>query len=221
MNSLKGTIVATMASVLALGSTVVNADRGNKYEFTLQVPYLYQETIDFDGGANVRVNSDAGFGFSAGFNYSDNLNLRGSFTWNSTSYNAERVLDDGNNTVENIGGVFDSFTANLMADYYFLDGPITPFINGNIGWTTVDSNIAAGPPNSVCWWDPWWGYICDYYQPTYGDDSFSYGIGAGVRFDISNQHFIRAGYYERWLDVDNAIDDPTFGTLSVEFGFMY
>ncbi|WP_339617319.1 outer membrane beta-barrel protein, partial [uncultured Gilvimarinus sp.] len=146
---IKGTVTAAVASVLALSSTMATADRGNKYEFSLQVPYLYDESIDFDGGASVKVNSDAGFGFSAGYNYSDNVNLRGSFTWNSTSYDAARVLDDGNNTVEPFGGVFDSFSASLVGDYYFLEGPFTPFVSANLGWTAVDSNIAAGPPNET------------------------------------------------------------------------
>lgn len=94
-------------------------------------------------------------------------------------------------------------------------------VSGQIGWTAVDSNIASGPPGSVCWWDAWWGYICDYYQPTYTADTFSYGVGAGIRFDINPRMFVRAGYQERWLDVDYVNSNPSLGTTVFELGFMY
>ena len=221
MNIVKATLLSGLFGVLALCAATASADRTDKYEFTLQIPYAYGDDIDFGGGANVDVNSDAGFGFTMGYNYSEQLNLHGNFTWNSVSYDATRVLDDGDNTEEKFGGVLDTFSASVAGDYYFIDGPFTPFVNASLGWTYIDSNVASGRPESLCYWDPWWGYICDYYQPTYNSDSWSYGLGAGVRFDMNDHYFIRAGYYERWIDIDEAKGSPSTGILSLEFGFMY
>ncbi len=211
-------VLVSFVCVLALPA---NADRIKKYEFSLQVSYLYGETIDFEGGAAADIASDPGFGFTAGYNYSNKLNLRASLTWNDTRYDGQRVIDDGNRTVETISSVMDTFSCNGVADYYFIEGRFTPFVSGMIGWTSIDSNIAAAYPEEVCWWGPWWGYVCDYYQPTYGGDSFSYGVGGGLRLDLSPNHFVCVGYYERWIDVDYAESDPALGTAIFEFGFMY
>lgn len=210
--------VAALMMAAALPAT---ADRAYKYEFSLQVPYLYGETVDFEGGASASIASDPGFGFTAGYNYSNHLNLKASLTWNDTRYDGRRVLDDGNGTTETISGVMDTFNFSAVADYYLFDGSFSPFVSGMIGWSAMDGNVAAGFPEEVCWWDPWWGYYCEYYQPTYGADSFSYGVGAGLRFDLSENHFIRAGYYERWLDIEYADSNPSLGSAIVEFGFMY
>ncbi|MDO3387820.1 outer membrane beta-barrel protein [Gilvimarinus sp. SDUM040013] len=212
--------VITVGGILMLALPSA-ADRGQKYEFAFTIPYLTGETFEFDGGASATLNADPGFGFRAGFNHSDHLNVSGQFLWNSTSYDSVRVLDDGEGTEEPVRGVLDGFTASLMADYYFLKGDFTPYISGQVGWAAVDSNIASGPPSSVCWWDPWWGYICNDYQPTYTEDTFSYGVGAGVRFDISPTMFIRAGYQERWLDIDRADSNPSLSTALFELGWMY
>lgn len=211
-------ILACLALFVAIPS---HADRMNKYEFSLQVPYLFDESIEFDGGATAEIASDPGFGFTAGYNYSNNINLRASFTWNDTRYDGQRILDDGANTVDTISGVMDTVSVSGVADYYFSDGKFSPFVSGMIGWTNIDTNIPAGPVNEVCWWDPWWGYVCDWYQPTYGGDYFSWGVGAGLRFDLTSNHFIRAGYYERWLDIDYTSDSPSVGSAIFEFGFMY
>lgn len=102
------------------------ADRGQKYEFAFTVPYLNGETVNFDGGASASLNSDPGFGFRAGFNYTDHISISGQFLWNSTSYDAVRVLDDGERTEQSVRGVLDGFTANLGVDYYLFDGDFTP-----------------------------------------------------------------------------------------------
>lgn len=197
------------------------ADRAGKYEFTFQVPYLYGETFEFEGDASASINSDPGFGFSAGYNYSDHLTFRGNFTWNDTGYNAERVLDDGANTRQPVSGVMDTFSASASLDYNLLRGAFTPFVNAGVGWAAVDSNIASGPPEGVCWWDPWWGYICNNYQPTYTADTFAYSLGAGLRLDLNQRMFLRLGYYERWLDLDRAQGTTSLGSTVFELGFMH
>jgi opacity protein-like surface antigen len=220
MNMKKAALLGGLVSAITLSASSALADRSDSYEFTLQVPYTYAETIESSGGAQIETEADAGFGFSVGYNYSNNFNLHGNFTWNSTSYSATSIIDTPSPTTEAYGGVMDAFTASLTGDYYFGNGALQPFVSGSLGWSTINSNIAAGPVEGVCWWDPWWGYICDYYQPTYGTDSWTYGVGGGLRFDISDKLFLRGGYSERWIDLDNA-GNTSIGTLTVEFGFMY
>ena len=40
----------------------------------------------------------------------------------------------------------------------------TPYVTGGIGYAFIDTNIPDSPPQTACWWDPWWGYVCDTFQ---------------------------------------------------------
>lgn len=59
----------------------------------------------------------------------------------------------------------------------------------------------------------------DYYFST--EDSFTYGIGLGLRFDVIRSHFVRLGYYLDYVDFDNAPDTIDFDSFRFEFGFSY
>ncbi len=187
-------------------------------EYSFIIPYLDGEVIEFDGGAEASIESDIGFGFGVSGFYSDQMAGRMDFLWNSSSYAATRVLDDGNQTEELFAGSFDSFSLLFGGDYYLTRSKLAPFVSANFGYTYIDSNIPANAPVSACWWDPWYGYICDSYIPTYAKDTWSYGVGAGIRFDVSDRHFIKFGYYEEWIDIDRAKGSPGIGVFKLEFG---
>jgi hypothetical protein len=117
-------------------------------------------------------------------------------------------------------GVLDTATVALNLSYYFLDGPLTPFVLGGIGWTFVDSNIPSGPPEGVCWWDPWYGNVCTYYQNTYTKDYFSYNVGIGGRWDVFPGFFLRGSVGWQWVDLGKAgITDFMGGRL--DLGYMF
>lgn len=200
---------------------VARADRINDMEFSLFVPYLDSKTIDFEGGADAELTNDAGFGIGFGYHFTERLAGRADIFWNSTNYNATRVLDDGIGTRQKHGGRLDTASLAASVDYYLTESRFSPYISANLGWTSVDSNIAAGRPVDLCWWDPWWGYICGTSQPTYQEDYFFYGAGLGARFDISRSNFIRLGYYRRWFDTDESSGTPSFDSFRFEFGFSY
>ena len=180
------------ASILVLSSASY-ADRRDNFEFTLIVPFVMSEEVEFDGGASIDINDDPGFGFGMGYHYTDNFALRGDVTWNSVSYDATRVLDDGNGTEERYSGKLDIFALSFGGDYYFTTGTLSPFVNGNVGWTNIDTNITDGGGDTVCWWDPWWGYVCDTILTTYQEDYWHYGVGAGLRLDLNRSTFLRLG----------------------------
>jgi hypothetical protein len=117
------------------------------------------ESLDFKGGSSLETDDELGFSFGLGYNLSQRLLLTGE-------------LDVG------------SFSG--IATWHFMDGPITPYVSATLGWTWVDSNIADGPPQVGCWWDPWYGYICTSLTETKSDTSMSYGFGA-VRIEIGGK----------------------------------
>ncbi len=197
-----------------------SASRAGDLELTLQTRYVDSFEANFDGGASVDVNSDVGFGFGLGYNLSDNLLLRGNLSWAITSYAGSRVLDDGSGTVQNFGSDLEASTLGFGADYYFGEGKIAPFIGGTVGWTFVDTNIPSGPPSNVCWYDPWWGYVCNTSRPTFSETEFSYSAVLGLRFDVNRSVFMRASIGESYIEYDHAIRDSDMTFFQFDLGFV-
>lgn len=208
-------------ALLAMLSTNTFATQEGTTEFSLLIPYLDSTDINFKGGTSAKIDSDPGFGFGFAYNYSSNLAGRIDMTWNSTSYSATRILDDGSQTSRSINGQLETFSISVGGDYYFMDDDFSPFVNGNLGWNIIDTNIADGPPSTACWWDPWYGYICNTYQSTRREDSVFYSLGAGLRMEVGRGNFLKLGYYESWPDIENASGSPSLGTIRLEIGFKY
>ena len=72
--------------------------------------------------------------------------------------------------LESMGVMFD-------LSYYFMTGRFTPFVTTGLGWNFVDTNIPTAPPQVGCWWNPWYGYICEGFQDTKSVDGFAYQAG--------------------------------------------
>lgn len=222
MSRMKSAILCLISMVvLTCMSSQAFAGREGRMEASLLFPYLMKKDIWFDGGATAEIGNDPGFGFGFAYNFSDQLAGRIDLTWNSVGYNAQRVLDDEDKTVQTLSGRLDTFNLLFGADYYFTRGKVAPFISGNFGWTFVDSNIASGPPQGVCWWDPWFGYICEGYQPTHNETNMFVGAGIGLRVNVARRNFIKAGFYQEYMEYKNAGGSEGTNTIRVEFGISY
>ncbi|MDF3130202.1 outer membrane beta-barrel protein [Kiritimatiellaeota bacterium B1221] len=192
-------------------------DRIGSWEFSIPLIYAFDATIDGDGGSRVDLDDDIGFGFAAAYNVSNQLSFGGFFNWSYRGYEAKGPKDDGGdyrytNSLETtaLGG---------SATYFILEGPATPFITGSLGYTFMDTNIQNGPSDVYCYYDPWWGYICNGYVPTRTEDGFSYSLGIGFRFDVSDSVSLQLSYNKSWVELDNTSGTPDFDTIRLDFIF--
>ena len=94
------------------------------------------------------------------------------------------------------------------------------------GWRRIATASRAYPAWStslistpVCWWDPWWGYICFSEWDTYGISKFSYNLGLGLRWNINNAFFTKAAYSREFLSLKNGT--LNFDMAILEFGLMF
>ncbi|WP_455219705.1 outer membrane beta-barrel protein [Kaarinaea lacus] len=195
------------------------SDRGERWQFYLGGNYVNSSSIDFGGGSKADIVGDMGWAFGFGYNFNEKLALDFDLGWNSMSYTGTRVLDNGSK--DTFGGRMDTSSTRFNLIYHFMDKQLTPYITGNIGWTWIDTNIPAGPPGSVCWWDPWWGWICGPYQPTYGSTEFSYGTSLGLRYDAGRAFFFRGSIGKQWIDISSASGTPDFTSYRFEFGWLF
>ena len=215
-------VLATAGLASAQGPMPPFQGRAGKWEFMLSPQYVGSTTADMAGGSKIDTSADLGFGFGFGYNFTGNLALHLNTTWSTSNYKA--TVATVNRTTDEPGtatasGTLDAGTVALDMTYYLMQGPVTPFLVGGVGWTMVDSNIASGPSQDYCWYDPWYGYVCDSYQTTYAKDFFSYNVGVGVRWDVVPGFFLRGLVGMQWLDTDNGTIDTVGGRL--DFGFIF
>ena len=132
-------------------------------------------------------------------------------------YDASLQLDPAGSV--DVSGEVEAFTPFIKGNFNFVDGPITPYVTAGIGWSFIDTNIPNGRPQTGCWWDPWYGYICTTVQDTRTTDSFTYNAGLGVRWDLSTGYSMRLSYEKHWYDLENA--SPDFDQFKLGFVMRY
>lgn len=194
------------------------SDRTGYWDFTVQTRYTAAKDYDGAGGSKLSIEDDLGWGFGVGYNVNERLNIGGFISWRTLDYTAVIVdTDDPSNTTA-YSAWLDTGNFAASAIFSLLPRAFTPYVQGTVGWAMVDTNIPGGLA-SGCWWDPWWGYICDTYATTYGEDGVAYSLGGGLSLQPSRIFFIRVGYDRMWVDLDDAADD--FDMFRVDAGFLY
>lgn len=184
---------------------------------------LYQDStrLLFDGGSSASLDSDFGIALTFGYRFSEHLELGFAFDWQQSGYNATLQSADLPDLRVDVSGDLEAFTPRMWLSYNFLKGPVTPFVNGGIGWTFIDTNIPTSRAQVGCWWDPWWGYICAPYQNTKSIDEFTYTLGAGVGWDISPGFTLRLAFEKHWIDYSKATSTPDLDQLKLGFSVYY
>jgi opacity protein-like surface antigen len=130
------------------------------------------------------------------------------------------VFNTEDNGLQKVKHKMSVFSGQFNGTWNMIDGPLTPYLQAGLGWTYVDSNVTDGPPTTGCWWDPWWGYVCRNFYSTYDDTRFSYGAGAGLRWEFRSGMFLKGSYNLVRID-DNTSADPSFDTAKLELGWFF
>jgi len=195
--------------------------RKQRYEITLQPLYVASKSIDVEGGSSLELDPGIGLGVGFGYNFTGKFALHVDGSWVRSNYQAKIATSTGGTFgTTAVDGTLDNFAIALNLNYYFLEGPLTPFVTGGIGWTFIDSNIPSGPPQGVCWYDPWWGYTCASYQNTYTTNAFSYNLGLGGRWDLTSSFFVRGSVGWQWLNLGRPGTTDFLGGR-LDLGYMF
>src|SRR5262245_7734266 len=175
------TMMLAVATILILAAALPNAaaaesERDQHWQFSVPLTFTSGASYDSQEGTSIDVSDDLGWGFSFGYNLNKHLLFGCDFTWLSANFNATVATDSTGSGVPdssvNLAGTLDASNLQFFAQYNIMKGRITPFVRGSIGWSWIDSNIPSGPATGTCWWDPWYGYVCNTWQPTYSNSQF-------------------------------------------------
>jgi opacity protein-like surface antigen len=206
----------SVATLLALAATLLPAlaqipmateplSRIGKAEFYGIGQYLHSEDITFNGPAgDVKTHmDDTGLGgFGVAFHFSDFFSLRGDFMFGGATFNANLPTAAGGT----IPVKQDAFlqTGRLNLDYNIINRRITPFLTAGIGYQYIETELENAPPVGTCWWDPWYGWVCYYSEPHAWQTDFTWNAGAGFRWNITDNLFVKAMGGATWLEYGGA-----------------
>jgi opacity protein-like surface antigen len=200
------------------------ADRQPGWDFGGELLYQDSQDVNFEGGSSASMDDDLGIALTFGYRFNSRLELVFGLDWNTVDYDFEVVEDPtapGPGTGFTGSGDLESFTPRVGLNFNILEGDITPYLTGGVGWAFIDTNIPDSPAYTSCWWDPWYGYWCGTYQSTRSIDELMYNVGAGVRWDISPEISLRFGYEKHWIDISEASSTPEFDQLKFGISASY
>jgi opacity protein-like surface antigen len=189
-------------------------DDGSPWQGRLGVNYQPTKDVDFDGGTAVEFNSSTGFLVGLGYELSEHFEIGANFTYDERDYEAS-IAGDAPGERFPVEGDLESMGLMFDLSYYFLTGRIRPFVTTGVGWNFVDTNIPTAPPQVGCWWNPWYGYICEDFQDTKNVDGFAYQLGAGVRYQINPKFSLSGSYKMNWVEFPKADGTPTFDAIQL------
>jgi opacity protein-like surface antigen len=211
----------TTAALIVLLLPALASAQGfrNQWEWSVAAIYQESEGTGTVGGSGLEIDSDWGLGFNFSYLFSEKFMLGVDLEWLSPDYKATLLNDDGETSI--IDHKFSQFNGRIKGTWNFMDGPFTPYLEGGIGWTYVDSNVADGPPITGCWWHPWWGYICSNYYSTFTETSFSYGGAIGARYRLQGNTILKLSYNNWEIDGSGEAPNPTLNAwrFEVAWGF--
>jgi len=190
------------------------------WEWSFAGIYQYKENAGGAGGSSLEVDPALGIGINFAYNVTDHFSVGMDFEFLRPDYQVTLVTDTGERQV--IDHSFSQFNGRLKGAYYFMDGPVTPYLEAGMGWSYFDSNVADGPPSTGCYWHPYWGYVCNSYYSTYTATEFTYGGALGVRYEMQNGTLLKLSY-NTWVINTGGGDavEPDLAALRLEFGWRF
>ena len=214
-----------LGMLLSAPSTVAGeSERVGKWQSSIPITFTSGATVDGESGTSFELSDDLGFGFGFGYNLNPHFMVGVDFTWLTANFDASVATDINADGVPDaqvdLAGTLDATNLQFVGQYNILKGRVTPFLRASLGWTWIDSNIPAGPPVGSCWWDPWYGYICSSWQPTYTDTAFAYGAAAGVRGELTERFYLEGSYNVLWVDTQKA-GTPSLDGFRVTAGWNW
>jgi opacity protein-like surface antigen len=206
---------------LLLCSAAALADRQPGWDFGGELLYQFSQGVDFEGGSKADLDDDLGLALSFTYRFNSRFELLFGVDWNSVDYQADIApapVSPGGPIVGtgfSVDGELEYWTPRVGVNFNLLEGDLTPYVTGGVGWSFIDTNIPEGRAQTSCWWDPWYGYVCGTFQDTKSFDQLTYNLGAGLRWDVGSSISLRFGYERHWLDLGEASGTPGFDQLKL------
>jgi len=193
-----------------------------KWDFSVGAIYQDGQSTGGNNGSSLSVDGELGFSVSLNYNLNSRFALGVDFDWLRPDYNAVLINDEDPAESIEIDHTASQWNTRFKGTFNFVEeGPLVPYAQLGFGWTFLDSNVADGPPQTGCWWHPWWGYICENFYRTYSSTEFSYGGALGLRYELLGNSFINVSYDYWELDTGGSRANPTLESWRLQYGWRF
>lgn len=189
-------------------------ERYGTWEVALHVDRIGSQMVTGLTSAALDVEDDVGWGASIAYNINNHWSVGLEFLSASPDY--EPILG-GEEPAEPGNYEMDLSSTMFKGTWHMREDGLTPYVSLGAGWTYVDSNIASGRPRNNCWFDPWWGYYCSSYYPTYDDNRTTLSASVGLRWDFHKRFFTRVNYGKAWIGLDEDDSSPAVASFAIGF----
>jgi hypothetical protein len=216
MSILKKVILLLVLGIIGLPLLAQAEDfyRTDKMDIYLKYANMQQKQLDFNSSyGTVPMTLDYtnlwGFGFARHLDQGLEANFE--LMWGNTTLRGKQGT-----TLAGVSSYTFVNTGTLNLNYNFLKKKLTPFVTGGFGWQYMEAQGRDGiyVPG---YWDPWYGYIPGYYTyPVYYETDFMWNTGLGVRFDVTENFFIKAFAEVGWVyyrNINGPINMPKYGIV--------
>jgi len=144
-------------------------------------------------GIELEVDDTIVGGLGIGYNFHDHLNLNMDMFFGSTDLIAKGYG-------ETVKADTDLFGMDFNLDYNILKSRFTPMITGGIGFINFSGDVG--------------GY-------DFKETDFSYNLGVGFRWDITD-HFLCKGIYRfTWTELEDTDDSILLDGISLSIGYLF
>lgn len=209
-------ILTLSLATVAEAGTWTPEPRTGRWDFSIMTRYSWSKDFTDDNGAGLKFEDDLGWGFGFSKYLSEQANVGMVFAWHSIYYTGTAVGEVAGDT-HTYSNTLSTSTLGIYGDYAFGSKKFKPYLSGNLGWLRANTNITADVDGG-CYYYPYVGYQCATWQSsTYGDDTFAYGLGIGLRMDISPKAFLKIGYEHAWNGF-NTFDSNDI--MRIDLGFL-
>jgi len=205
----------------APGISFAQSNRAGTWEWSVIGIYQDSSSSGGAGGSSLAVDSDWGLGFGFNYNLNNRFAVGADLEWVSPDYTAILVSDEVPPQLETVRHSLSQFNGRIKGTWNIMDGPFTPYLEGGIGWTYIDSNVADGPPSTGCWWHPWWGPICSSFWNTFDTTEFSYGGAIGLRYIMRGGTMLKFSVNHYELDTGGDRANPTLNAARLEVAWSF
>ena len=209
--------------LLAFAGQTYAQSRADTSEWSLDLFVVGSKHYAFEGGASARNEGGGGIGLTVTRNLSDYFAVGVDATLSEFDYRASIAPGVGNAAAGfQSEGNMEAAGLRFHATWNLLARPVTPFLTAGAGVVFLDTNLESDPPANACWIYPWYGEVCGNKAPRSNLARFTYGVAAGVRYDLPRDlGFIRASVGGEWIHFSEALSPVGYAQFRADFGLRF
>ena len=166
----------------------------------------YSGSSPFSGAVKLTLDDTGLGGVGAAYHFNDFLSIHGDFLVGPATFHIQD--SSGQSVTLGNNGYIQSARVNL--DYNIVNRRLTPFITGGIGYQYMYV--------SQDYYYSGYGY---YYYNYYDELDFTWNVGAGIRWNITDNLFIKLTGGAQWLKYQDANNVTTQAEAFFAIGWTF